>query len=171
MPYHDTWPFLSGGAGPGCAYFARSPLHEAHIVSAGAVPPLLEPRPTRAHAAGHPERSATHSNLHSTTHRVAASFNGSFPHSQYPRVPIRQPLECGNNPYSLYAIASGNINDLETSHYERERRVTPRRRKRSAVESKIEKASADVLARLVFDLCSLGDENKAFVEARLEATS
>lgn len=49
--------------------------------------------------------------------------------------------------------------------------MTPRRRKGSAVESKIEKASADVLARLVFDLCSLGDENKAFVEARLEATS
>lgn len=49
--------------------------------------------------------------------------------------------------------------------------MKPRRRKGNALESKIEKASAEVLARLVFDLCSLGDENKAFVEARLNATS
>ena len=102
MPYPDTWPFLSGGAGPGCAYSVLSPLHAAHIVIAGGLYHLiLAPHPTRAYTAGHPERSATHSNLHSTTHRVAASFNGSFPHSQHPRVPIRQPAECGNNPYLL----------------------------------------------------------------------
>ena len=35
VPYPDTWPFLSGRAGPGCAYSVLSPLHSAHIVIAG----------------------------------------------------------------------------------------------------------------------------------------
>ena len=48
--------------------------------------------------------------------------------------------------------------------------MTQRRRKGSALESQIEMASAGVLARLVVDLCSLSDENKMFVEARLEVT-
>ncbi len=49
--------------------------------------------------------------------------------------------------------------------------MTPRPRKRSALKSTVEKTSAEVLARLVLDLCGLRDENKAFVEARLDATS
>jgi len=48
--------------------------------------------------------------------------------------------------------------------------MTAKRRKASALESRIQKASSEVLARLVLDLSNLDDENRAFVEARLEVT-
>ena len=51
-------------------------------------------------------RIAPHSNLHSPTHRVAPSFNRSFPHSQQPGLPTCPPVECGNKPYSLTDMPS-----------------------------------------------------------------